>query len=102
MRPKVILHKAVSLDGRTDLPSPDVRLFYSLVATWREDATLVGCDTFLKAFQKQAKDDDSQSKHPKRLESEKRPILMVPDSRGRMRYWGLLQKEPFWGEMIAI
>lgn len=49
MLPKVILHNAVSLDGRIDGFPLDLYQYYKLAASWKEDATLAGSDTFLKA-----------------------------------------------------
>ena len=49
MLPHVIIHNVVSLDGRNSGFEPDLGLFYGLIGEWREDATLVGCDTLLSA-----------------------------------------------------
>ena len=49
MLPRVILHNAVSLDGRIDGFPIDLQQYYALAATWKEDATLAGSETFLKA-----------------------------------------------------
>jgi 2,5-diamino-6-(ribosylamino)-4(3H)-pyrimidinone 5'-phosphate reductase len=45
MLPRVILHNAVSLDGRIDWLTPDVGLFYELASRWKEDATLASSNT---------------------------------------------------------
>lgn len=47
--PRVILHSAVSLGGKIDGFPIDLNQYYKLATTWKEDATLVGSDTFLKA-----------------------------------------------------
>jgi len=49
MLPRVILHNTVSLDGRIDGFPIDLCQYYELAATWKEDATLAGSDTFLSA-----------------------------------------------------
>ncbi len=46
-KPRVILHNAVSADGRVDWFPADIGLFYELAATWHEDATLAGSGTIL-------------------------------------------------------
>ncbi|WP_218578636.1 hypothetical protein [Phytohabitans houttuyneae] len=47
MRPYVVAHVAVSVEGATDGFAPDLAQFYGLAATWSEDVTLVGADTIL-------------------------------------------------------
>ena len=46
MLPRVILHNAISLDGRIDGFPIDLQQYYELTATWKEDATLAGSETF--------------------------------------------------------
>jgi 2,5-diamino-6-(ribosylamino)-4(3H)-pyrimidinone 5'-phosphate reductase len=49
MLPKVILHTAMSLDGRiTDFPA-DLELYYGLAAQWNHGAILFGSETVLAA-----------------------------------------------------
>jgi len=50
MLPYVILHNAVSVDGRMDWITPDLEQFYGLTGEFEEDATLAGCETMLKAY----------------------------------------------------
>ena len=45
MLPRVILHIAVSLDGRYDWFTPDIGLFHELAGRWHEDITLAGANT---------------------------------------------------------
>ena len=40
--PQVILHNAVSVDGRIDWITPELGVFYGLASRWKEDATLAG------------------------------------------------------------
>ena len=49
MLPKVVIHNAVSLDGRIDGFNADIGLFYKLAGCWNEGATLAGSDTILAA-----------------------------------------------------
>jgi hypothetical protein len=44
MLPRVILHSAVSLDGKIDGFPVDLNQNYELATTWKEDATLAGSD----------------------------------------------------------
>ena len=49
MLPRVIVHNAVSVDGRLDGFVPDLGLYYDVIGGWEEDATLVGSETILQA-----------------------------------------------------
>ena len=109
MLPRVILHNAVSLDGRIDGFMPDIALFYTLAGRWREDATLAGSDTLLQAPamdepepppNSNASPDDPPVK-PQRGR-DKRPLLVVPDSRGRLHNWAQLRQVGFWRDVVAL
>jgi 2,5-diamino-6-(ribosylamino)-4(3H)-pyrimidinone 5'-phosphate reductase len=50
MRPNVILHNALSLDGRITGFPVDLGLYYQVASSWKEDVTLAGCDTLLAAW----------------------------------------------------
>jgi len=102
MIPRVILHVAVSADGRIDWIPPDLCQFYGMAQRWCEDATLAGSDTILNGPEKLPVDDMSESEEPIIDPNDTRPILAIPDSRGRMRSWGSLRKMPYWRDMVAL
>ena len=54
MLPRIIIHNAISLDGRIDWLTFDLGLFYGLISRWNEDATMVGSNTLLKGFEEQS------------------------------------------------
>jgi 2,5-diamino-6-(ribosylamino)-4(3H)-pyrimidinone 5'-phosphate reductase len=39
---------------------------------------------------------------PEKNPDDTRPLLVVPDSRGRLRSWHLLRKEPYWRDVVAL
>jgi len=82
MLPKVILHNAVSLDGRIDGFPIDLFQYYELAASWKEDATLAGTDTFLKAASEAPPEDESAFLLPKINPNDSRALLAIPDSCG--------------------
>jgi riboflavin biosynthesis pyrimidine reductase len=45
--PWVILHNAISLDGRLTGFNADISKYYEITAIFKEDATLVGSNTIL-------------------------------------------------------
>lgn len=100
--PRVILHNTVSVDGRRDWFSPDVGLFYELASHWKEDATLAGADTLLASG---AETDDAaldSAEPPAGIIEDGRPLLVVPDSRGRIRMWRSLLDSSYWRGGIAL
>lgn len=100
MLPRVILHTAVSLDSRIDSFEPDVGLFYELAGTWKEDATLVGSGTVLAAPEGAIRDDQTSPFEPE--EGDTRPLLVIPDSGGRIRSWRALLESPYWRAGVAL
>ena len=78
MLPRVILHNAVSLDGRIDGFPIDLHQYYELIATWKEDATLAGSDTFLKAASEAPAEDESAFIQPKVDPSDQRATPSHP------------------------
>jgi 2,5-diamino-6-(ribosylamino)-4(3H)-pyrimidinone 5'-phosphate reductase len=104
MLPRVIIHNAISADGRTDWFTPDIERFYDLTSTWAEDATLAGSETLLAAYKGVEVPEDSNftSEYTGINKDDSRPILIVPDSRGRLRFWNLLKKEEYWKGIVVL
>ncbi len=99
MRPHVVIHSQVSLDARLDWPSFDPGLYYELAARWKEDATLAGTDTLLAAveqFGEGPSDPEASTKDGSG------PLLVVPDSRGRLKHWEALLSTPYWNGGVAL
>lgn len=102
MKPKVILYTATSLDSRTKGFSVDMGLFYSLAQQWSENASLVGCDTLLNVTDEIPEDDKSKVSEVTHNPDDPRPILVVPDSRGRLKSWHYWRKQPLWKDFISL
>jgi 2,5-diamino-6-(ribosylamino)-4(3H)-pyrimidinone 5'-phosphate reductase len=100
--PRVILHNAVSLDGRIDGFPVDLQQYYELIATWKEDATLSGSETFLKAASEAPPENESDLIPPKVDPADQRALLVIPDSRGRIRTWHYLRSLPYWRSHVAL
>ena len=102
MLPRVILHNAVSVDGRVNGFTPDIGLFYELAGTWKEDATLAGSATICKPAEPIPPEDETAFQPPVVEPADKRPLLVVPDSRGRVRHWHALRQAGYWRDFIAL
>ncbi len=106
MLPRVILHIATSLDGRiTNFPA-DLETYYALAAQWNPDAILFGSETVLTAV----RDNPSLEVPPEHEEmfrppegvKDPRPLLVIADSRGRVRCWDAIRKWPYMREVLAF
>jgi 2,5-diamino-6-(ribosylamino)-4(3H)-pyrimidinone 5'-phosphate reductase len=95
MRPYVVAHVAVSVDGATDGFAPDLGQFYGLAATWSEDVTLVGADTILA---QEAALEAAPGPGP----AETGPLLAVVDSQARVRQWTALRDAGHWTGVLAL
>jgi 2,5-diamino-6-(ribosylamino)-4(3H)-pyrimidinone 5'-phosphate reductase len=100
--PKVILHNAVSVDGRTVGFAANLGLFYRLAGQWHEDLTLAGSDTVLAALRQ------STEEVPADLAAEAPDaegsggVLAVVDSRGRIKNWRTVKTWPLWHKHVSI
>lgn len=114
MLPKVILYNVASLDGRIEWAkdSPDaIFSFYELSFQWRVDAILMGSNTVMALGSHEREEDAVEMPEPdkeplppgtEQLVYEPRPLLVVPDSGGRIHNWPILQKEPWWRDIIIL
>lgn len=102
MLPKVVLYNAISVDGRVTGFDVDMGLFYGQVGRWRADVILTGVET-LQAPPGLPEDDLSATPPAVRAErGDRRPIIAVTDSRGRLRCWDALRTTPFWRDAVAL
>lgn len=102
MLPRVILFNVASVDGRIDGFEPDLELYYGLASQWNEDATLVGSETILTGEDEIPDETEDDFKPPEKKNDDKGSILIIPDSRGRVRTWHALRKWPYWREFVAL
>ncbi|RJQ53040.1 MAG: RibD family protein [Actinobacteria bacterium] len=120
MLPRVILYNAVSLDGRIDGFMPDIGLFYKLAGTFKEDAILAGSETILAGLEMfgedagEAGDGETGASEAggageagatEAAQAGDKPVglplLVVIDSRGRIRPWERLKAQPYWGDVLV-
>ena len=83
MLPRVILHNAVSADGRMDGFAADLGLYYDLAARFNADVILSGSETMLAAYAsiEPTPEDMSAFEPPRPGPEDARPLLVVVDLR---------------------
>ena len=103
MLPHVILHVGMSVDGRIDWGVGDEGLYYELAARFNADAMLTGSRTMLAAYAAQdTPQEDDAALEPPELHPLHVPLLVVVDSRGQVRSWSQIKKEPYWRNAMAL
>jgi 2,5-diamino-6-(ribosylamino)-4(3H)-pyrimidinone 5'-phosphate reductase len=106
MLPRVILHTATSLDGRiTGFPA-DLEHYYTLAAQWNPDAILFGSETVLAAARDNPDLEVPQGHDemftPPEGSPDPRPLLVIADSRGRVRCWDAIRRWPYMRDVLAL
>lgn len=102
MLPKVIIHTSLSLDGRVEGFQADVERFYRIAARWREDATLTGSEAILAAPDLEDDDEKSAQSSARVHPCDTRPLLVVVDSRGRVKRYNGLRNLGYWRDAVAL
>jgi 2,5-diamino-6-(ribosylamino)-4(3H)-pyrimidinone 5'-phosphate reductase len=101
VRPRVIVHSAVSLDGRLSGFETDVGLYYEIAGRLGAQAILSGSNTVLSGFAA-GPENDPPAETPPPSSSDDRPVLVVVDSRGRIDFWERIRRQPYWRGVIAL
>ncbi len=102
MLPRVVIHNAMTADGRLTGFMPDMGLYYELAGSFAEDATLSGADTALAGLEQFA-DDAAGFEEAGALEDRSSlPLMVITDSRGRVRAWRQFLGMPFWRAGVAL
>lgn len=106
MLPWVITFNATSLDGRVSEFDANVNLYYKLASEMGADAVLMGSETVLTGFNVKSgelSEESLEDFQPREKDPEdQRPILVVPDSRGRVRIWSEVRRMPYIRDIIVL
>ena len=105
MLPHIVLHNAVSLDGRLlEWGMVDMGMYYGLIGAFAEQATLAGTETLLTGAAHEDVTDDPVDVLPlgEAAPAGDRPLLVVPDSRGRIRVWRWMLSQPYWRGGVSL
>jgi len=101
MLPRVIMHNAMSLDGRMDWFPADVGLYYEIASRWKVNAMLSGADTIIAGSEQMAAHEADPDPSVENGEF-RRPLLVVTDSQGRVADWRPWLKAPYWRHIIVM
>jgi 2,5-diamino-6-(ribosylamino)-4(3H)-pyrimidinone 5'-phosphate reductase len=104
MLPKVIIYNAVSLDGRITGFNADTELYYDLASEWNVDAVLMGSNTLLTGFDTEAGEFREEGEYQVQdvVKNDERPLLVVPDSDGKIRIWKEINEMPFIRDVLVL
>jgi 2,5-diamino-6-(ribosylamino)-4(3H)-pyrimidinone 5'-phosphate reductase len=101
-RPRVVIHNAVSADGRIDGFAANLAAYYELARGFGEDATLVGSGTVLAAPLADEPDGAPGGDEPEPSPRSDLPLLVVADGRGRVTSWRALRRAGYWRDVLAL
>lgn len=106
MLPWVIIFNIISLDGRITGFDTDPDLYYELASKLDVDAVLMGSKTLLTDFNAQpgeVRDEDEEVFTSPQIDPEdNRPLLIVPDTKGKIRFWSEVLKIPYLKDIIVL
>jgi 2,5-diamino-6-(ribosylamino)-4(3H)-pyrimidinone 5'-phosphate reductase len=103
MLPYVIIHNEMSLDGRLDWMSDDQGLYYETIARFEVDAMLSGSSTMLDAaWDLPESVNEAEFEPAAKNFADPRQLLVVVDSRGRIRNWPVIRNQPYWRDVIVL
>ncbi len=104
MLPKVIIFDNISLDGRINGFNIDNELYYQQISQWSLDAVLMSSNALLKRFQLKDGElnEETDFKIDDTNENDNKPLLIVPDNRGRIRIWDKILKTSFYRDILVL
>ncbi|WP_328473914.1 dihydrofolate reductase family protein [Actinoplanes sp. NBC_00393] len=103
MRPRVVIHNSVSVDGRLTGFPVDLGLHYEIAARIPADAILSGSGTMLAAAEEQNVDLSGSDQAPQEPDADlAKPLLVVVDGRGRLTRLDWLRAVPHWRDVVIM
>ncbi len=102
MLPYVILHVGISLDGRIDWGGGLDNPYYELVGQFGADADVSGSNTILAAQFPDNPREALGKLYDEWSNKSSRPIHAIVDSRGKMKNWETIRKQPWWRGYVSL
>jgi len=100
MRPKVIIHSMIGIDGRLTGFEVDMDLYYGTASELGYDAALVGSNTVLAAIPEVPPEEEND--RVKKTGHDSSPYLVLVDSKGAVRSQHVFRRLPYIREIIVL
>ena len=101
MKPKIIMHTQISLDGRIKgFDNPEV--YYQVAGGIHSDAVLFGSNTVFTAFEKYPAETEADFEKIITSPEDPKPIGVIPDSRGILRSLHCLRNLGYLKEIVIL
>ena len=101
MRPKIIMHTQISLDGCIR-GFQDTGIYYLLANNFNSDMVLFGSETVLMAAEHFPPETEKSFVKPEVKEEDTRQDWVIPDSRGRLRNLHVFRDTPYCKDIILL
>lgn len=112
MRPRVVVYNEVSVDGRVVGFDLDPGRYYARGFRWQSDAIFMGSTTATAFGPAESPDDQARAAHSvdkvaiypgfEELVTEPKPLLVVPDSGGKVRCWVHALAQPWYRGVLVL
>jgi len=102
MKPKVIMHNQISLDGKLDGFEVDMGIYYGTAARFRPDSTLVGSGTVLKAVSEIPPEEPSDFRKPDISPDDPNGYVVLVDSKGLVRCHHVFRRFEMIKDVIVL
>lgn len=97
---RVIVHNAISLDGKNTGFDIDLETYYGLIEQFGEDITLWGSGTVLQA--RMEEDPDEPFTVPDPQPGDNKTAVAVLDSRGKINCWKAIIDAGYWNKFYCL
>ena len=101
MRPKVVMHTQISLDGCVR-GFTDTGVYYSVANCFHSDTVLFGSETVFTAAEQYPPETEKAFEKPFYDSEDTRPIWVIPDSRGRLRNLHVFRDSAYCKDIIVL
>ena len=101
MKPNLIMHTQISLDGRIK-GFEKAEIYYLVAGKINSDAVLFGSNTVYTAFENYPAETEADFVKPITKPDDPRPIGVIPDSRGRLRNLHCLRNLGYLKDVVIL
>lgn len=102
MRPKILLHNEMSLDGRITGFDLDMDRYYAIASELGADGVIAGSNTIVAAVPEIAPEKEIDKLRPDTFDDVELPWFFMIDSRGRIRSHHVFRSLPFIRDVVVL